>query len=243
MAERTTSILDPIHETLDPRVFDNPAAPQPILKPELEHWLSHTIFEILERHGYTKPQEWLTLVLTGSLTTYQYGEQSDCDVSLFIDTKKLPDWSRAEMISFMVSDLDEAKLPGTPHPMQAFVVAHDITPKDLYKPGLRSGYVVYGQGAGSWIVPPDRERVHDVEHEMNDAYTVGLLSADKLDLLLRFEPDQAVEFWHDLHKRRQREQTEGKGDFSTSNIVFKMLVNRGLAADAAKLAGDSFIPA
>lgn len=236
------SILDPIHSTLDPRVFADPASDAPTLRPELTQWIPQIIFEVLDRHGYDHPENWLTLVLTGSLTTYQYSDGSDCDISLFIDAKKFPDWSRAEMIGMMVSDFDNVDLPGTPHPMQAYVVAPGLQPQDLYKPGLRSGYVVYGDGAGTWIVPPDRDRVHDVEHEMNDAYTVGLLAADKLDLLLRFEPDRAVEYWHELHKRRQGEQTAGNGDYATSNIVFKMLVNRGLAAQAARLAGDSFIP-
>lgn len=220
------SILDPIQSQLDPRVFLDPASPQPTLRPELAQWITQVIFEALERHGYDNPAKWLTLVMTGSLTTYQYGDSSDADVSLFVDSKKFPDWSRAEMISIMVSDFDNVDLPGTPHPLQAYVVPHDLKPKDLYKPGLRSGYVVYGKNAGTWIVPPDRERVHDVEKEMNDAYTVGLLSADKLDLLLRFEPEQAREYWETLHQKRRMDQAEGKGDFATSNVVWKMIANR-----------------
>lgn len=241
--EKQGSILDPIHSTLDPRVFEDPAAPEPKLHPHLHQWLIDKVFEILTRHGYDHPEKWLTLVLTGSLTTYQYSDASDVDISLFVDTKKFPDWSRAEMISLMVKECDGENLPGTPHPLQCYVVGAGITPKDLYKPGLRSGYVVFGQGQGRWLVPPERDRVHDVEQEMNDAYTVGLLACDKMDLLLRFEPDQAIEYWHQLHKARQKDETEGNGDYATSNIVFKMLVNRGLAAQAATLAGDSYIPA
>lgn len=234
----TANILDPVHATLDPRVFDNPAAPKPTLKPELTHWFTTTIFEVLERHGYDNPHTWLTLILTGSLTTYQYADTSDADVSLFVDAKKFPDWSRSEMISLMIDELDDVRVPGTPYPIQAYVVGHDILPKDLYKPGLRSGYVVFGDGAGSWIVPPDPERVHNVEQDMNDAYTIGLLSADKMDLLLRFEPDAAVDYWHSLHKRRMSDQTAGLGDYATSNIQYKMLANRGLTPRIAELTGE-----
>lgn len=240
---KQSSILDPIHATLDPAIWEDPAAPEPRLHSHLHEWLINKIFEVLNRHGYDHPERWLTLILTGSLTTYQYGDASDVDVSLFVDAKHFPDWSRAEMVAIMVKECDGEKIPGpTPHPLQCYVVAPGITPDDLYKPGLRSGYVIYGKGAGRWIVPPERDRVHDVEQEMNDAYTVGLLSADKLDLLLRFEPEQAVEYWHQLHKARQKDEAEGKGDYATSNIAFKMLVNRGLAAQAATLAGDSYIP-
>lgn len=223
---KQSNILDPIHATLDPAVFEDPASHQPKLRPELVTWVTTVVFEVLERHGYDHPDKWLMLVLTGSLTTYQYSDSSDCDISLFVDTKRFPDWSRAEMIGFMVGDVDGTKLPGTPHPIQAYVVPPEIKPKDLYKPGLRSGLIVYGKGQGRWIVPPDRERVHDVEHEMNDAYTVGLLSADKLDLLMRYEPDKAQQYWQELHHKRQLDQRAGLGDFSTSNIIWKMLANR-----------------
>lgn len=238
MNTHESNILDPIHETLDARVFDEPASPEPHLRDHLQQWITQTIFEVLDRYGYDHPDAWLTLILTGSLTTYQYSDKSDCDVSLFIDSEQLPDWSRAEMIGIMVANFDNVTLPGTPFPLQAFVVSPEIRPEDLYKPGLRSAYVVWGKQAGVWLVSPDREHVHDVEHEMDGAYTAGLLACDKLDLLLRYEPDNAITYWHELHKKRMNDQKAGQGDYSTSNIEFKMLVNRGLAQQAAKLAGE-----
>ena len=222
------NILDAIHETLDVRVFDDPASLQPILKPELQAWITSQVFEVLTRYGYDNPDKWLTLVLTGSLTTYQYSDKSDVDISLFVDTKKFPDWSRAEMIAIMVNNLDGTKLPGTPHPLQCYVVPHDIKPKDLYREDLRSGFVIFGKGQGKWIVPPNRERVHDVEHEMNDAYTVGLLACDKLSLLIKYEPQEAVRFYDRLHASRRADEAAGKGDFTSSNIAYKMIENRGL---------------
>lgn len=237
-APHLANILDPIHATLDPRVFVDPAAPEPTLRPEVTHWFQATVFELLERHGYDHPQDWLTLILTGSLTTYQYGETSDADLGLFVDAVKFPDWSRSEMISIMITDLDDVRLPGTPYPIQAYVVPHDLKPADLYKSGLRSGYVVFGQGAGTWIVPPEPERSHDVEKDQHDAYTVGLLACDKMDLLLRYEPAQAVEYWHRIHKQRQSDEAAGLGDYATSNIVYKMLFNRGLTPRIADVSGE-----
>jgi prophage maintenance system killer protein len=225
---RQANILDQIHDCLDASVFENPCDPEPQLRHEHLVWIPKTIFEILDKAGYDNPEQWCSIYLTGSLTTYQYAPHSDCDVSLFIDTKVFPEWSRAEMIGLMIDGFDSENLPGTTHEMQCFVVSKKLAPEDLYKPGLRSAYVVYGQGQGTWFVPPDKSRSHDVEREENEAYTIALENADKMDRLLRYEPDKALMFYKQIHKRRQRDQTRGKGDYSPSNIAYKFLENRGL---------------
>jgi death-on-curing protein len=232
---RTANILDPVHPELDNRVWDNPGDPEPHLKTEHRTWIWHTVFSVLADHGYDGMDNWLSLVLTGSLTTYQYSEESDCDVSLFVDTKVFPEWSRAEIIGVMISAMDGKRLPGTPHPMQCFVVSKTLTKDDLYKPGLRSGYDI---NLDQWIVPPDKGRVHDVEREMNEAYTTALEAADKMEMLLRYEPDKAKLYWHQIHKRRQRDQQAGKGDYAPSNITYKMLNNRGLFPQIAEATGE-----
>jgi hypothetical protein len=232
---REANILDPIHDTLDPQVWDDPAAAEPKLKDEHSGFIYQLIYEALDRNGYDSIESWMSLVFTGSLTTYQYSDDSDVDVSLFVDVEKFPEWSRAEMIGIMIHQCDGTKLPGTPHVMQCFVVPPGIGKEDLYKPGLRSGYDL---STDTWLVPPDRNRVHDVEKEMNEAYTIALENADKMESLLRYEPDKAVMFWHQIHKRRRRDQLAGKGDYAPSNITYKMLANRGLFPQISDASGE-----
>jgi hypothetical protein len=229
------NILDPIHDTLDARVWDDPGADKPVLKPKHLHWIKKTIYDALEKAGYTDVEKWLHLVLTGSLTTYQYSDESDCDVSLFVDTKVFPEWSRAEMIGVMVGEVDGTTLPGTPHPMQNFVVPSHIKPHDLYKKGLRSGYDLDTQ---TWVEPPEHDRVHDVEAEENGFYAYALQMADKMERLLKYEPEKAAEFWHAIHNRRRRDMASGKGDFAESNIVYKFLANRGLFPAISEATGE-----
>jgi hypothetical protein len=207
---RLSNILDPIHAELDPLVWDNPASDKPVLKPVHAHWIKTQVYKTLEDAGYTDVEKWLSLVFTGSLTTYQYSANSDVDISLFVDTKVFPEWSRAEMIALMVQKLDGRTLPGTPYPLQDFVVGEGIKPSDLYKPGLRSGYNLDN---GKWIVPPDRAHAHDVKAQEGGFYAWALQMADKMERLLRYEPDQAIAFWHSIHKKRQRDMSKGKGDF------------------------------
>lgn len=232
---RQSNILDPIRNELDPSVFDHPMADKPVLKPKHAHWIKSQVYQTLEHAGYTDVQDWLTLVLTGSLCSYQYSNESDCDVSLFVDSRIFPEWSRAEMIAVMVEKLDGKFLPGTPHPMQNFVVGEGIKPSDLYKPGLRSGYNIDN---GKWIVPPERDRVHDVRKEQGGFYAWSLQCADKMERLLRYEPDAAIRYWHQIHAKRQRDMRAGKGDFTESNILYKLLAQRGLFPEISQVSGE-----
>lgn len=232
---RTSNILDPIYHELSPLVWDQPASEQPILKPVHAHWIKSHVYKTLSDGGYTDVEKWLTLVFTGSLTTYQYSADSDVDISLFVDTKVFPEWSRAEMIALMVEKLDGTTLPGTPFPLQDFVVGKGIKPSDLYKPGLRSGYNIDNN---KWIVAPERNRVHNVQAEQGGFYAYALQQADKLELLMRYEPEKAIQLWHMIHHRRQRDMRAGKGDFASSNLVYKMLANRNLFPKLSTLTGE-----
>jgi hypothetical protein len=230
------NILDPIHDTLPPEVWDRPEHLAPKLKEQHKKWISATVTEALTDAGYTHVEEWLSLVLTGSLTTYQYSPESDCDVSLFVDSEHFPEWSRAEMIGIMIDKVDGHLLPGTTYPMQCFVVdTKAFTKENLYQPGLRSGYDL---ATDEWLVPPDRDRVRDVEREMNIQYVLALEAADKMERLLRYEPHKAEQYWHQIHARRRRDHQAGKGDYSDSNIVYKFLANRGLFPQIAELTGE-----
>lgn len=222
---KTANILDPIHDALDPTVFDNPALPEPTLKPQHKEWITSTITQILEDGGYDGMEDWLTLVFTGSLTTYQYSEKSDVDISLFIDSKVFPEWSRAEMIGLLVTDMDTKFLPGTTHPLECYVVPKGIRMDQLYKPGLRSGYLL---NADEWIVPPEKSRIKNVEQEMEDAYAFALQVGDKMDRLIQFEPHKAKMYYRQVKRNRRTAQGAGGGDYHPWNIAWKLLENRDL---------------
>lgn len=235
---RQSNILDPIHDTLPPDVWDDPADENPTFKPQHKKWLVKTAIDLLESGGYEGIENYISFVVTGSIATYQYSPRSDVDTSLFIDFEQFPEWSRAEIIGLFVENLDGVKLPGTSYDLQLFVQPPNIAPEDIFKPGLRSGYLL---DEDRWIVPPDRTRVHDIEREMNDVYTYALETADKMDRLLTYEPHKAVTFWHQLHRRRARDQRQHKGDFSPSNVAYKFVVNRGLTARLEQVMGEKIV--
>lgn len=229
------NILDEVHDTLDPTVFDNPGSSRPDLKPQHRDWIVSTIQSVFGKNGYDNSAEWLDLVLTGSLTTYQYSEDSDVDVSLFVNAAVFPEWSRAELIGIVVENIDGNHLPGTTHPMQCFVVPQGITKEHLYAPGMRSGYDIL---TGRWLVPPEHSRSHNVPTEYNAQYVYAMEQADKMEALLNHEPEKAKLLWHQIHARRRRDMAKGKGDYALSNIVYKYLANQGLLPEIADLTGE-----
>lgn len=220
---RESNILDPIKESLDPKIYDRPDKANPTVKPRVEKWVKKTIYNLLKSHGWKDPQKFFHLVLTGSLTTYQWSSKSDFDVSLFPDYMHIGDVVRADLISLMVEHLDGMKVPGTTHVLQCYVVPHDVTPDDLYKAGLRSAW---DMDTSTWVVPPERNRAQDVYSSFPALIAIAKLSEDKMRLLMRYDPPSAKEYFKDIHKRRMMEMKEGKGDFSESNIIYKWLENR-----------------
>jgi PcfJ-like protein len=230
--KRKTNILDPISDQLDPTVWDDAISPRPALKPEISDWITKFITSALARNGYTHMEDWLSLVLTGSLTTYQYSPVSDCDISLFVNAEMFPEWSRAEMIGIMMEECDGVRVPGTSHPLQCYVVPQDFTREDLYKPGLRSAYDLSDR---SWVVAPEKSRSHDVVREMNEAHTIALENCDKMEKLIRYEPFKAIQFYDQVHRRRKRDMEAGMGDFAPSNISYKMMAERGLERQVQNL--------
>ena len=235
--QKSANILDPVQNVL-PEIWDNPRADKPKLKPRYSHFITKTIFAALERHGYGDPQDWCSLYLTGSLTTYQYSPNSDVDINLFIHADKVPEWSRSEMVGIMVGEVDGTPLSGTPYVLQAYVLPHGVKPADKYAPGIRAGYDIEN---GRWIEPPDRKRTMDVEKAENGWYVQGEEAADKLESLLRYEPHKALQYYNQVHHRRQRDAD--KGDFGSANIIYKFWDKRGLLDKVHALAGNTHIAA
>lgn len=139
------------------------------------------------------------------------------------------------MIGLMIEGCEGVYLPGTTYELQAYVVSPKLHPADLYKRGLRAGYDI---ATHHWIAPPDHSLIHDVESQENGFYAWALQEADKMDRLLRYEPDKAVQFWHQIHRKRMRDQQAGKGDVSESNILYKFLSKRRLLPVIAEISGE-----
>ena len=236
LIDRFSNILDPIKTSLDPDVFDNPEADMPKVHPRIVHWVKKHIYAVLKDTGYPDPHKYLRLVLTGSLTTYQWSYTSDFDVSLWVDVNHFPEWQRADMISVMVDRMDGTTVPGTTHPIQCFVVdSNKVSMDDLYRPGLRSAYDLDRQ---KWIVMPEKGRVLDVHKAYPALIQYAKIIEDKMRMLLKYDPPLAKVYWDEIHHKRQRDMRAEKGDYAESNIAYKWLANSGLFPQIAESTGE-----
>lgn len=227
--QRTANILDPVQKTLSADVYDRPASGNPTVKEEVAAWARQKVHNALRVGGWPDPDEldYVRLVLTGSLTTYQWSEDSDFDVSVWIVTENLPEWVRADLIALMVEQCDGILLPGSTHPLQCFVVdSREKTMGDLYRKGLRSAWDL---DRAAWIVPPDRSLARDIRQTNAGTIEYAKGVEDKVRMMLRYGNDEALKiYWKFLKKQRHRDMAAGKGDFAESNIVYKWLVKAGL---------------
>jgi 2'-5' RNA ligase len=224
MATKRSNIFDPIQKNLDQKIY-NGITPRPRVVKFITDEMQKVLTPIL---GFD-PLEFMDLYLTGSLTTYQYSETSDCDISVFIKwdmwpTGEDPNTIRRKIIPVVMNKLDGSNVPGTEHPIQHFVVPPGTEPHDLYKPGLRSAWSFRDH---KWIVPPEKDRVHDISVELPVLYSRAELMADKMETLLQVNPIYAKQFWHQIHRKRTMDQQAGLGDFSEGNIVYKYLLHNG----------------
>lgn len=227
--QKSSNIFDPIENELDQRVFKGE---QP--RPSVVSFIRRKIYSTLRDTWVDNPERYFKLFLTGSLTTFQYSDSSDCDISLYPDYPALQDLFgeddpiqiRADLITIVTTELDGAPIPGSRHPLQDFVVNPDIFPQDLYKSGERSAWSFQ---TNEWFVPPERERTHIVSDEMPRAFLRAQDMADKLTTLLDAkETDAARDFYAQVHKKRSADEKAGLGDFSEGNIVYKWLLHQGL---------------
>jgi hypothetical protein len=180
--------------------------------------------------------------MTGSLTTYQYSDTSDCDIGVFPNYDEIhkrlgldPTQARKELVSMSIGNLDGTFLPGGSHPLQFFVMPDGATPEETYKHGVRSGYSL---GSHEWVNPPEKDRVHDVQVEFPEMYRRAEAMAQKMRDMLDHDPDKARELWRQIHTKRRLDEEAGLGDFSEGNITYKYLLHEGLFDRIRKELGE-----
>ena len=111
----------------------------PQLRPVLAQWIKKKVYEVLDNY-HPNPENWCTLVLTGSLTTFQYSDDSDCDVSVFVNPHFMPSWERAKLIALSIQHLDGVSGSLGRHiNFKRLSFSPKVTKEMLYQPGLRSG--------------------------------------------------------------------------------------------------------
>jgi hypothetical protein len=224
---KKSNIFDPIQDELDQRIFKGTTP-----RPAVIRFIKKLRDTVLGKY-LPDPEQYFKIFITGSLTTYQYSETSDMDISYFPDYHSLmylfqvdsPGEVRKNLIQIVIDEMDGRFVPGTQHPIQDFMVPPDVYPQDMYKPGLRSAWDIEND---MWFVAPEKDRVHDVSKELPILYQRAEDMADKMEQMLDHDPVYAKQLFKQIHRKRTLDQQRGLGDFSEGNIVYKYLLHKGL---------------
>ena len=224
----TANVFDPISDQLDQRVFNGTTPKTSVIK-FITNLYDRAFFKEFGVHN----DGYVHMYLTGSLTTYQYGPSSDCDISAFPNYQKLfkltgqdANILRKRLIQMNIEHLDGTFLPGGSHPIQVFALPDGAMPQDRFAKGVRSGWDFQTK---EWLVPPEKNRVHNIDKEFPEVYARAAGIADKMTEMLDMKNYKAADkLWNQVHRKRQLDQQHGGGDFSDGNIVYKFLVHEGI---------------
>jgi len=216
---KQSNIFDPVEDKLDSKIFRGTTPRSNVTK-----FIEKTIIEKFNKAFDFDVSKYITLYLTGSLTTYQYHDTSDVDISIFVDYNKWPknigaEKIRKQLIQVVLEDINGINVPDTQHPLQLFVMQEDIEPRELFDVGVRSAWNFKKK---EWIVKPDKDRVINVVNDTTDVYTKAMRISEQMQMLLEENPSEAKKLYKRLHKKRQKD-TKMFGDFSEGNIIYKFL--------------------
>jgi hypothetical protein len=217
MLNKTSNILDPIHDTLDQDVFNGTTPKEGFFEYHLNH-----VREVFRQNNFNPYA--FRFYLTGSLCTYQYSRTSDVDISIVCDADEFEEEDRAELIAIVLESLDGSFFPRTRHQYQHFVQPFGVDIEDLFILGLRSAWDFEDN---EWVLPPNRDYAHNVMEQKPDWVLAGVQVSDKINTLIdHHHYEEAKRMYKEVHARRKEDQIQ-YGDYSEGNVIYKFLDNNG----------------
>lgn len=174
-SEKQASILSPVRESLDEKIWDGDH-----LKPEVSEFCLSVIEDYLKNFMAEEeiPVHLRRVILIGSITGYQYDEDADLDANVFVDLDTLSDNLGLEkelLIYEMRSKLKEVNgelYPGTSHPVNLF-----LSTEEGYPPA--DG--IYDMFTDEWIKKPGHPGEIDPYSNLKDAIDRAEQLAEKID--------------------------------------------------------------
>lgn len=170
------------------------------------------------------------IILTGSLANYNYTEESDIDLHILIDFNRISD--DKELVGEYFRN--KKKLWSEQYP--ATIKGHEVELyfQDTSEPHTSTG--VYSLIKNEWLTKPIKKMV------AIDTANIQLKSAHIMNIIDDLEESKNnidiignVDSILDRLKKMRKSGLEKEGEFSTENIVFKILRNSGYIEKLNKL--------
>ena len=214
-----------VKDTLNPKVWDNP---NDIKKAKIKSEIKKGLLDIAKEFIEFLDEEIFIedIILTGSLSNYNWSEYSDFDLHIVIDLDQFDDEGEIYLKLFSAKKL-------------IFNEKHNLTIKgydvEVYPQDSKEEHTAEGQYSlmnSEWLVIPKKEKppVNKAKLKLKINHWVEvvkktLMDADKASL--KVAKEKMIKLSQKLRKFRKR-GLEKDGEFSNENLVYKYLRRSGL---------------
>jgi len=214
-----------MHDTLNPLIWESDEQ----IKPEIRKTLLLNAKRFIEFSG-VENLKFKDIILTGSIANFNYNESSDMDVHTILDFNQI-----SENKEF-VGDFLKLKKALWTEKLPIQVKGHDVEMyfQDSAEPHHSSG--TYSLTKDKWIIKPTKKIVNV------DTANVQLKSADLMNTIEDLENNQNEDDFLRKHealknkiKKYRQSGLDKSGEFSTENLVFKVLRNTGFLEKLVKI--------
>lgn len=154
------------------------------------------------------------VTVSGSNAAFSYTEQSDLDLHIVVAVPDKPEFREL---------LDAKKnVYNAKHDIKVRGIDVELYAQDVEQPHHSLG--IYSLVRSQWLSKPTKQSVDIDTDDVKDKYKNY---RDRIIVVLADDDIDVVEdMWNDI-KRMRRAGLERDGEFSTENLVFKMLRNQG----------------
>lgn len=173
------------------------------------------------------------IILTGSLANYNWSKYSDFDIHILLDFRKVDE--KVEFVSDYFNT--KKKLWNLEHEdLKIYGFPVELYVQDVNEPHSSTG--IYSLEKNQWIVEPKRENFKDIKLNKGYIKSKSLELIDKIDhiydIVSRETDEYKIEFLSkkikklfDKIKGLRKEGLKKHGEYSTFNIIFKVLRRMG----------------
>lgn len=213
-----------VKENLYPNLFDE----NDKMLPEVRKIILNNVITFLKL-GKLDKINYNDIILTGSLANYNWNDYSDVDIHILIDYSQISDNDE------FISDFFKLKKDNWNNTIDATIDNHEIEMyiQDINEPHASSG--VYSIIKNEWLLKPIKQMISlDINNIKSKAdYFIDMIN-DFLENGESIKIDNILNLLDKLKKYRKIGLNK-EGEFSTENIVYKILRNYGYIGDLIKL--------
>lgn len=179
------------------------------------------------------------IVLTGSLSNYNWSEFSDVDLHILIDINEISEDNDSPILKSIVKEFFDAKknVWNENHDIKIKGYDVEVYVQDINEPHISSG--VYSILHNKWEVEPKKETPNIDDRKILEKGEDFAKKINKLiDLGLKEDVLPKIELLRKKLKQFRQSGLESGGEYSYENLTFKLLRRNGYIQKLLKLKTD-----